>query len=521
MGSRVLGLVRDMLLSAVFGTTALASAFVTAFTLPNLFRRLLGEGALTAAFVPTLNEELSQRARAGAFALVSQVASWLLVVTTVLVAFASVLFLQADRFAARALAWGMEPETVGRLQAGADLALWLFPYMILVCLSAVFSAALQTLNRFLEPALSPIWLNLAMIGMLAGAAYLGWADSDDGRMAWLCGGVLIGGFLQMAVPAVTLMREGWHPAFDLRLSPQVRAILRLMGPTVFGSAVYLINMAMSRFLGLQLNDSAAAVLNLASRLMELPIGVFAVAVSTVVFPLISRYAAQGDWTNLTTAYQRGMRLILVINIPAAVGLTVLAEPVIRLLFQRGAFRAEDTALMIPVLAVFACGLPFFAFVNLVLRAFYAEKDTRTPVWAAVISFVLNAVLSVVLMGSLSTLGLALAGNLAVAVQAFYLQARLTRHRRSMGFAPLWPTVLRVLVAAAVMGGVIAGGWQAWRSAIGPGGWADAAALGVLIPLGMAVYAAGLWALKTEGREELAALIRRRLQRRTANAQNES
>jgi putative peptidoglycan lipid II flippase len=295
-----------------------------------------------------------------------------------------------------------------------------------------------------------------------------------------------------------------------------------MGPTVLGSAVYLINMAMSRFLGLQLNDSAAAVLNLASRLMELPIGVFAVAVSTVVFPLISRYAAQSDWTNLTTAYQRGMRLILVINIPAAVGLTVLAEPVIRLLFERGAFRAEDTAMMIPVLAVFACGLPFFSFVNLILRAFYAEKDTRTPVWAAVISFVLNAVLSVVLMGPLSTLGLALAGNLAVAVQAFYLQMRLTQRRRSMGFAPLWPTVLRVLVAAAVMGAAIASAWHVWRRVLGTEGWADAAALGVLIPLGVAVYAALLWVFKTEGREELAALIHRRLARgRAAGGQGES
>lgn len=333
MGSRVLGLVRDMLLSAVFGTTALASAFVSAFTLPNLFRRLLGEGALTAAFVPTLNEELTARARIGAFALVSQVASWLLLVTTVLVLISIAIFARADGFAARALAWGADEATVGRMLAGARLAIWLFPYMIFVCLAAVFSAALQTLNRFLEPALSPIWLNLSMIGLLAGATYLGWADSDDGRMAWLCAGVLFGGFLQMAVPAGTLVREGWRPQFDLRLSPQIRAILRLMGPTVFGSAVYLINMALSRFLGLKLNDAAAAVLNLASRLMELPIGVFAVAVATVVFPLISRYAAQGDWDNLTAAYRRGMRLILVINIPAAVGLTVLAEPTIRLLFH--------------------------------------------------------------------------------------------------------------------------------------------------------------------------------------------
>lgn len=509
MGSRVLGLIRDMLVSAVFGMTALASAFVTAFTLPNLFRRLLGEGALTAAFVPTLNEELTQRERRGAFVLVSQVASWLLVVTTSLVVLSIGLLANAEHLVGSLRSWGVEEPTVERWLAGSRLAVWLFPYMIFVCLAAVFSAALQTLNRFLEPALSPIWLNLSMIGLLAGAAYLGWADSDDGRMQWLCAGVLIGGFLQMAVPAFTLMREGWRPVFDLRLSPQVRAIMRLMGPTVFGSAIYLINMAVSRFIGLSLNDAAAAVLNLASRLMELPIGVFAVAVSTVVFPLISRYAAQGDWENLTHAYRRGMRLILMINIPAAVGLAVLAEPLIRLLFQRGAFRAEDTALMIPVLAVFAFGLPFFSFVNLVLRAFYAEKDTLTPVRGAMLSFVFNVGLSIALMSAFSTLGLALAGNLAVVVQAWYLQSRLARRRASLGFAPLWPTVMRVLAAAAIMGVVIGAGWVGWVATVGRDGWADAGALAVLIPLGIAVYGGLLWLFRIEGRDELKALLQRR------------
>lgn len=510
MGSRVLGLVRDMLLSAVFGTTALASAFVSAFTLPNLFRRLLGEGALTAAFVPTLNEELTARARAGAFALVSQVASWLLLVTTVLVVISTLVLMRAGDLAAQGLAWGADEATVARLKAGAELAIWLFPYMIFVCLAAVFSAALQTLNRFLEPALSPVWLNVSMISLLGGAAYLGWADSDDGRMAWLCSGVLLGGFLQMTVPAVTLVREGWRPCFDLRLSPQIRAILRLMGPTVFGSAVYLINMALSRFLGLKLNDTAAAVLNLASRLMELPIGVFAVAVATVVFPLISRYAAQGDWDNLTAAYRRGMRLILVINIPAAVGLTVLTEPVIRLLFQRGAFTAADTALMIPVLAIFAIGLPFFSFVNLVLRAFYAEKDTLTPVRAAVLSFIVNVVLSLALMGPLSTVGLAVAGNLAVVVQAWYLQSRLSRRRQSMAFATLWPTVMRVVFASVVMGAAVGGGWMLWRSVAGVDGMRDAVGLALLIPSGISVYAGLLWLLKIEGRDDLVALVRRKL-----------
>lgn len=515
MGSRVLGLARDMLISAVFGVSAAASAFVTAFTLPNLFRRLLGEGALTAAFVPTLNEELTKRQRMGAFVLVSQVASWLLLVTIVLVVLAMATLGNATWLEARLDAWNVDAATAARWLEGAELAAFLFPYMIFVCLAAVFSAALQTLNRFLEPALSPVWLNLAMIGMLAGAAYLGWAENDDGRMRWLCAGVLTGGFLQMAVPAVVLMREGWRPAFDLRLSPQIRAILRLMGPTVFGSAIYLINMSVSRLIGLSVNDSAAAVLNLATRLMELPIGVFAVAVSTVVFPLISRYAVEGDWQNLAASYRQGMRLILVINIPAAIGLTVLAEPVIRLLFERGAFQAEDTVMMVPVLAIFAFGLPFFSFVNLVLRAFYAQKDTTTPVFAALISFVVNVILSIALMRPLGTVGLALASNVAVVVQAWYLQTKLSHSRASLGFSALVPTVVKVLAAAVVMGLLVSAGWHLWAGTAGRGGWRDAGALLLLIPVGVALYAGVLWALRIEGRDELKALLLRRFRPATS------
>ncbi len=504
MVSRVLGLGRDMAITAVFGTSALASAFVTAFTLPNLFRRLLGEGALTAALVPTLNEELAERERAGAFALVNQVASWLMIVTGSIVAVGmAVLQWVAYRAAAA--------ESVGgpwaRWQLGAELAVILFPYLVFVCMAAALSAALQTLHRFLEPALSPIWLNLAMIGALGGAVWLGWADAEDARMHWLCGGVLLGGALQMLVPAWALTREGWRPKFDLRVS--VRSIARLMGPTVLGSAIYLVNMSVSRVIGLSLNESAAAILNLASRLMELPIGVFAVAVSTVLFPLISRKAAEGDWEGMTEAYRKGLRLILVINMPAAVGLVVLAQPMVRLLFQRGAFGADDTASLVPVLAVFAVGLPFFSFVNVVLRAFYAQKDTKTPVKAAGWSFAINIGLSFALMKPLGTLGLALATNVAVVVQAIYLQWRLTRGRASLAFAPVWRDVGKVVFAAILMGVVVGGGLWLSRRFAPPDAWADGLRLAVLVPVGMIVYAALVWSLRVEGRQDLAGILRRR------------
>src|SRR5688572_2713778 len=443
MVSRVLGLGRDVLVTAVFGTAALASAFYTAFTLPNLFRRLLGEGALTAAVVPTLNEELKARQRAGAFALVNTVASWLFVVSGTIVVCAMGGIVLATRFATEG-SWGMAAETTRRWLEASDFAVILFPYLIFVCLASVFSGALQSMQRFVEPALSPIWLNLSMLTLLGGAAFAGWARGDQEKMLWLCGGALLGGLLQTLVPAAALAREGWRPRFDLSVNPALRQITRLMGPTVFGSAIYLINIAVSRIIGFSLNDSAVAVLNLATRLMELPIGVFAIAISTVIFPLISKHAAGGDWKSLAMSYRKGMRLILVINIPAAVGLIVLATPIIRLLFERGAFGPGDTLMMQPVLVVFAVGLPFFSFVNIVLRAFYAQKDTTTPVHAALLSFVVNLVLSLVLMKPFGTVGLALASNVAVVVQAVYLQIRLAQKRDGLEFQPVVGDLAKII-----------------------------------------------------------------------------
>jgi putative peptidoglycan lipid II flippase len=514
MVSRVLGLGRDMLVTAAFGTTALASAFYTAFTLPNLFRRLLGEGALTAALVPTLHEELRAREKAGAFVVVNQVASWLFVVTSAIVAGSLLILWQTPWIAVQAQGWGVELETTHRWLQAAELAVLLFPYLVFVCLAAAFSAALQTLQRFLEPALSPIWLNLSMIGALGGAAYLGWSASPEGQIRWLCGGALLGGFLQMVVPAGALMSEGWRPQFDLHRSEALRQIMKLMGPTVFGSAIYLINMAVSRFVGLSLNDSAVTVLNLATRLMELPIGVFAVAISTVVFPLIAKHAAAGDWPALAGAYRKGMRLILVINVPAAAGLVVLSVPIIRLLFQRGAFVASDTWLMQPVLAVYALGLPFFSFVNLVLRAFYAQKDTVTPVRAAVLSFVVNLALSFALMKPWGTVGLAVAGNVAIVVQAWYLQRALAKKHAAMAFGHLLGDLTKVIVASVAMSAVVASGWWLWTHFVAPTPTklSDGLALAVLISAGVGVYAVLMWALKIEGRDELAALIAKKLGR---------
>ncbi len=514
MASRLLGLVRESLTAAVFGTGALVSAYFTGFLLPNLFRRLLAEGSLTAALVPTLNDEMKDGQRERAFRLVSQVTSWLGLTVTVLVALAMLALNQDGAVRWLGAAVHAEPDTIARWTLAAWFAVILFPYLLFVSLAAAFSGALQTLQRFVEPALSPIWLNLAMIAPLAAARWV-WRAEEATQVLWLCGGVLVGGFLQMAVPAWALMREGWRPQFDFTLSGPVRAILRLMGPAVFSSSIYLINMSVSRLIGLSLNDEAVAVLNFAQRLMELPIGVFAVAVSTVVFPLISRYAAAGDTANLAAAYRKGMRLILVINVPAAAGLALLALPIIRVIFQHGAFDAASTSSMTPVLVANALGLPFFSFVNLALRAFYAQKDTTTPVKAAVLSFVVNVALSVALMGPLSTLGLAIASTVAIAAQACYLQWHLARRHDGLAFHHLARDLGKVVVASAIMALLVAAAWWGWRGAVPASKVSDAVAILAIIGVGAATYGGVLWGLKIEGREELKAMLLRRRPRVSA------
>lgn len=517
MASRVLGLLRESLTARVFGVEAIVSAFVSGLTLPNLFRRLLAEGGMTAAFVPTLNAELHRGERAAAFRLVNQVASWLLAITGGLVVLAMLVFSQGWLVRGAAELFHAEPDSIARLEQAAHFTVILFPYLLFVSLAAAFSGALQSLQRFLEPALSPIWLNLSVIGSLAVA--MGLAMSDPQRqMHWLCAGWLLGGLLQMAVPAWALTREGWRPRLDFEVNGPLRAMVRLMVPTLFSSSIYLVNLSASRVIGLSLNDAAVAVLNFAQRLMELPIGVFAVAVSTVVFPLISRYAAAGDRANLAAAYRKGMRLILVINVPAAAGLVVLAEPIIRVIFEGGKFDAEATRIMMPVLVANAVGLPFLSFASLALRAFYAQKDTVIPVRAALLSFGANIGLSIVLMQMWSTVGLAIASSVASAVQAIYLQAHLARKDAALSFRFLAGDLMKIVAATAVMSGAVVAGWWGWSRIVPENRLTDAAGVAVLITLGAALYGAVVWLLRIEGREDLAAVAQKVFRRRAAATQ---
>lgn len=492
--SRVLGLMRDQIGAMIFGGSVFNDAFLTAFSLPNLFRRLLGEGALTAAFIPTLQEELQENGTPGAFSLLNKVASWLLVITGALAGLAMLVFSQSRLIPGQDSKWYL----------AADLTVIMFPYLAMICLAAAFNATLNVLHRFTEPALSPIWLNLAMIVSLGGAG-LHFASTPLGEVRWLCVGVLVGGFFQMTVPAAVLMRAGWRPRFGLQLSPRVRQIAALMAPGLFGTAIYQINTFVSRMLAFSLAVSTATLLFYANRLMELPIGVFAIAVSTVVYPLIARHAAEGKFDAMAADFHKGLRLILIINVPAAAGLAVLSEPVVRLIYQHGNFTAQNTADMVPLLMLFVIGLPFFSVVNLTVRAFYAVKDTSTPVKIAAIDFLVNLMLSLLLRNWLGATGLVIASTTAIVLQTLLLQRALARKLPAMNFTSLWPSLAKVALASAVMCAPVVAGWH-WLAARDLGRTGDLIAVLGLIPLGVVVYGVMLWMLRIEGRDDLAAVL---------------
>lgn len=496
VGSRVLGLLRDILFFAALGTSLYSSAFLLAFTLPNLFRRLLGEGALTSALIPVFSRTLEKRGPAEAHALFNQVLTRLLVLLGVISMLGSGVLFALSRTLAG-----------GRWSVGAELAAVLLPYLLLVCVAAILAAALQVLKRFGIAALSQVWLNLCMIGALA----LGWWQGmEPAKLVWwLVGGVMLGGLVQVLAPMWQLQRQGWQPRLDWQRSEALQRVGVLMLPGLAGAAVMQVNQLVSRLLAYRLDQAAVAELYLANRLVELPLGVFVIAVATVLFPELSQHAARQAWGAMGEAYRRGARLILAITIPAAVGLVTLREPILQVLFVRGEFTRQDAQATALPLAVYALALPMYALATLAVRAFHARENMRTPVWAALINMALNAVLSILLMGSLGTVGLALAGVIAVTAQYLYLAPKLVAERPQMRLLPILGEVGKVILAAGVMCLALFGG-QGLLSLLS----VDSSMLPwlsvlILIPIGVAVYSFSLHMLKfTEVKELWRILLRR-------------
>ena len=449
--SRFTGFVRDVLVYAVFGTSAINSAFIIAFTIPNLFRRFMGEGALTSALVPVLAHEEREKGKEAVFALFNRVISRAAILLIIIVivgvaAFQLVHFIKIPDESLRE-----------RLSLAAKLGVWIFPYLFFICLSALIGVVLNLQKRFASTALAQIWVNLSMTLMLGGIGI--YVSNDDYiRMLWLCAGVLLGGVLQLLLPGYALTREGWKPKFDLSPDKErLKEVWMLFGPGLLGATVAQIDVAISQLLAFGLNDAATSVLFLSNRLMQLPLGVFAIAVTTVTFPIIAQRAAAKDEEGLATAYRDSATLIQAVMIPAGVGLALLAEPVLVAFFKWGSFDAASVLATTPILIIYALGIPFYAGTTLTIRALHSLKDMQTPVRWGVITLLTNLALSLTLPhipfaslpgGKIGTMGLAFANVLSTALFSFGLRYELKR--KVAAVARVKAPVIKIVAAAMLM-----------------------------------------------------------------------
>ena len=494
IGSRILGLLRDILIFASFGTSALNSAFILAFTLPNLFRRLLGEGALNAALVPTLTEELEEKREKGAFIFLNQVLTRVLVVLLIVVATLGLALVAID----------FVPGLNDRWYLGVELGIVLLPYLILICLAAIFHAGLSILKRFTLAALSPVWLNLSMIISLGVFGFY-LAESSIERVAYLCGGVIIGGIFQLILPAVSLNRKGWHPAFDLNRTERMNELVSLYLPGLAGAAIYQINIVVTRFLAFWLDDAAVAILYLANRLLELPLGVFAIAVTTVLFPSLSQFAVRNELQGFARVFHQGVRMIAAVTIPAAMGLIILREPILNLLFVWGMFKSYDVMQTMPVVFTLALALPFYAVGGFATRGFYALKDTRTPYRLAILNFIVNLFFSLILMGPLGVIGLAIANVIASVIHTFSLYWIIGKKTPTLSFSNIASPVIKILIASFIMSCLTAFFWSGVHGGVSDPKLAAMIGVFIIMPIAILLYFSLLWVLRFDELKELWAL----------------
>lgn len=463
--SRVLGLVRDIAFASFLAVGPALDAFFIAFKIPNFMRRLFAEGAFSQAFVPVVSEYRETRPQAEVKDLVDRVAG----------TFGGILLLinVVGLLAAPLLVMAFAPGFLERPEQFAlttDLLRVTFPYLFFIALTALAGGILNTYGRFAAPALAPVLLNVALIS----AAVYGsrWFDVPVMALAW---GVFFAGIAQLLMQFPSLARLGLlpRPRWD-RAFPGVKQVFRLMLPALFGSSVAQINLLLDTLIASFLAAGSVSWLYFADRLMEFPLGVFSIALATVVLPQLSRDHAAKNSERFSANLDFALRLAVLIVVPAAVALFVLAGPIIASLFFHGSFRPEDVYMSRIALMAYAIGLVGFSLVKILAPGFYARQDTRTPVRVGFIAMGVNAVLNIVLVGVLvwqeyaaPHAGLALATGIAALVNAGLLLRGLVREGAFAARAGWITFTLRVLVGTAAMAvaiHVFAGPLEPWLAA---------------------------------------------------------
>ena len=496
--SRVLGLARDIAFAERWGTDQAFAAFIIAFTIPNLLRALFGEGAFAAAFVPVLAARMEQDGRGAAWRAARQIISVLAVLLAVIVAVVMVM-----SGAARAVVAAGPSERAALYTFMLALLVRLMPYAWLVCLSGAFAGVLHSIKRFAVPALSPLLLNVCLIGAAVWVApALG--RTPETQVMVLAAAVLIAGVLQLGVHAAACRANGFRfrfmPAWK---APDVRRVAWLMAPALIGTGVAQVNVAVDRLLAGWLGDVATGSLYYSQRLVYLPVSLFGVAMAMVSLPVMARAWSRADRESMRGSLHYALRHVLFLSVPAAVLLAVCGRAVIQLLFEHGSFGAESTRETFWALSFYLPGLPAFAAAKIAVTMFHARQDTRTPVRIAAVCLVLNVVLNLTLMWSLRQGGLALATTICS-----YLNVALLLHVGARGvdglkLRSLLPSLRRIGGSAAAAGLAAAAANCWWTAAVTRTGFA-ARVTAVLLPLGVgaAAYATTAWLLHAPELREL-------------------
>ena len=450
LGSRVLGLVREQIMASLFGAGLATDAFNVAFRIPNLLRDLFAEGALSSAFVPTFTTLHEKEGESAAWAFARQLMSTLLLVLTVICGAGWILAPALVRLFAPGFA-----AIPGKLELTVQLTRVMLPFLPAVALAAVAMGMLNARGRFGTPALAPMMLNLGMIVFGVGLIPVCRTSGQPAILAMALG-VVIGGVLQLAFQLPALYRLGFRPRLEWpTLPPGVRRVAALMLPATIGLGATQINLLVSTFIASLLPQGSVSWLWYAFRLMQLPIGVFGVALATVSLPALSRAAAAGDHAALKNTLSATLRLVFLFTIPAAIGLAVLARPLVALLYEHGRFTPADTDRTAAALVMYCVGLPAYAAIGVLTRAFYALGDARRPVQASFVSVALNLALNVALMGSLAHLGLALATSVTAGANALQLAWYLRGRIGPLGARRMAGTCARVALAAALPAALVA------------------------------------------------------------------
>ena len=460
--SRVLGMVREMVYYGFMGTGWVNDAFQYAFTIPNLFRRLLGEGALTAAFIPVFKEKEKLHGEAEMWRAANAVISGLVVSASVVIALA-----MAGLSIALAV-HSFDEKTALMLQ----LLRIMFPYMLLVCLAAAMMGMLNARGHFFIPAMGATLLNIVMIASVFWLApHFGAGLPTEKQLPVqifaLGYGVLIAGLAQAAFQVPTLWSDGfryrWVPPWG---DPTVQRVVRQMIPGTVGVAAFQINVALVQLVALTAGPGIVSSFNGAVRLMELPQGVFGISLATYLLPTLSGLAAEKNYPEFRATLRHGLGTLIFMNAIACVLLAVLAEPVVRLLFERGAFTAVSTARVSYALACLAPGLVMFSTVNILARAFYALGDTRTPMKISLVCLALNFLTGSALIFPLREGGPGIANTVTSALNAGLLLFALRKKLGRLEMEPLRGTLLPIAFAALLAGGLAWGGWRLWEQQLG-------------------------------------------------------